>query len=238
MAEAPSAVSMQELGDLLVAQTSILRSLDECHDLCVRSELFSSGTVQKVNSCAVQFKQLSQGTIAVVRKIGPWLGEMVVFFKSIDRVSSSQVETLCGYGRQAKDLAECFRMIAKWGRMISGNFHAMKDYTSQDARKIKQRFKTAKETAEEREEEKSDKLRRAEKIRRDAKATEGKWNIARAATLWSPLGLVVTSIGSAVSHSSTEQAEKLEREAEREHSRAVQNLQEKTNDYEKAKVQY
>lgn len=229
------AVSMHELGDLMVAQTSILRSLDECHDLCVRSQLFSSGTIQKVNSCAVGFKELSTGTIAVVRKISPWCGEIVTFFRNIDG-SGNPVATLKQYGRQAKELAECFRLIAKWGRMLSGNFHAMKDYTSQDAKKIKERYKQAKDDAEDKEEKKYEKLRKAAKIREDAEAEEGRWKIALAATWWNPIALAVTGIGSAVSHSSTVDAEKLESEARSEHSRAIRNLEAKTDDYEKAKV--
>jgi len=72
--------------------------------------------------------------------------------------------------------------------------------TSQDAKKIKERYKQAKDDAEDKEEKKYEKLRKAAKIREDAEAEEGRWNIALAATWWNPIALAVTGIGSAVSH--------------------------------------
>ena len=235
MAVASVDISTTDLNELMKSHTSMLRSFQDCHDLCVQSGLFSDDAIDQIDSCAGDFKQLSQGTVVVVKRIARWLDSMVNFFQNIDGENDPAV-SLKRFGGQAKELARCFRVIAQWGRDVSGSFYAMQATTQTEAKRIKRQYREAEEYAEEVEERKEDKLRRARRIRDDARAEEGRWNTALAATWWNPIGLVVTGIGSAVSHSSTAEAEKLEREAADEYRQATRRLEQKRRENDKAQV--
>ena len=172
MMASPKAVSIADLNNLIKSHTSILHSFKECRELCVQSQLFSLDTIQQVDQCCVGFKQLSQSTHMVVKKIVHWLDEIILFFRNID--SKNKIESFKQYSKQANDLAKSFKEIAKWGRDLCGEFHEMKKHTSQDARRIEREHQEAQEYAEKVETRKHNELRRAQKIHESAEAEEGR----------------------------------------------------------------
>ena len=235
MAIASVKIPTTDLNELMKSHASVLCSFQECHDLCVKSGLFKDNAIDKIDACAIEFQHLSQNTVVVVKRISRWLDEMVEFFKNIDR-ESDPARSLKKFGKQAKELARCFKVVAQWGREVSGSFYEMQGITREEAKRIKRKYQEAEEYAEEVEERKDRKLRRARRIREEKSETEEKWDTALAFTWWNPIGLAVSGIGKAVSHTSTVEAEKLEEEAEDEHHRAASELARRQSENQKAQV--
>lgn len=210
-------------------------SFRECHDLCVSSNLFSHDTITQVDQCASDFRMLSLNTVTVSERVSGWMSGAITFFKYINNETNLE-QKYTKLGRQAKDLAKGFKVIAAWGRDVSGKLHEMQRCLMEEVDEFQQNFLAAKREAELAEERKRNNYQKAAEIRAEAEAEEGRWKTALAATWWNPIGLVVTGIGSAVSSSKTSEALSLERGAEEEHDRAVDRLRKKTREYEKAKV--
>lgn len=214
----------------------ILFAFRECHDLCVSSKLFSDDITLQVDQCAVDFRQMSLDTVTVAKRVSnQWLDTAITFFENIDDVDDPK-EMLILLGSQAKELAQCFKVIAAWARDLAGRFHKAQDGTIQEAKEFKEKFEAALQRAEDVEKQVKEEVAKARKAREQAQETESKWNICRIALSWNPIGLAVTSIGSSIAGSATAEANKIEEEAKDRLSEAQRNIEKKSSDNEKAKV--
>ena len=138
---------VDDLNNLMTSHSSILKSFRECYSLCVQSGLFSPDAIQQVSRCSLGFVQLSQGTIAVVSRISYWLESIISFYRNVDH-DNNPTETLKCLGREARDIAKCFKVIAQSGRQRSGDFHAMNDRISRDAERIRRQHQKAQDRAD------------------------------------------------------------------------------------------
>ncbi len=216
----------------------ILFSFRECHDLCVQSKLFTKEIILQIDQCAVDFRQLSLDTVSIAKRVSnQWLDSTLTFYENIDDVDDPK-EMLILLGNQARDLGYCFKIIAAWARDLSGRFHEAQDGTIKEAEEFKAAFKAASERAKKFQEELDVAHDKAEKRRENAKSVEEKWNTARLAVSWIPIGLVVTSIGCSVAQSKVAEASKLEEEAAERLRKAKEELDKKTSQREKAEVHF
>ena len=214
----------------------ILFCFRECHDVCVESELFSKETILQVDQCAVDFRQLSLDTVTVAKRVSnQWLDTAIVFFENIDQVDNPK-EMLVLLGNQARELAQCFKVIAAWARDLGGRFHQAQDGTIKEAEEFKQVFQAAVERAEEVRMQVKKQLDKATKTRQGAQGTEESWKTARVVLAWNPIGLFVTSIGSAIAEKNAAKASEMEREAAEKLRKSEDELKKKQSQYEKAKV--
>ena len=126
----------------------ILFSFRECHDVCVSSKLFGNDIILQIDQCAVDFRQLSFDTVTIAKRVSnQWLDSAIAFFENIDDVDDPK-EMLQLLGSQARELAQCFKLIAAWARNLAARFHAAQDDTIREAKEFKQAFEAAQRQAE------------------------------------------------------------------------------------------
>ena len=192
----------------------------------------------QIDQCAVDFRQLSLDTVTVAKRVSnQWLDSTITFYENIDDVDDPK-EMLILLGNQARDLGHCFKVIAAWARDLGGRFHEAQDGTIKEAEEFKAAFKAASEKAKKLQKELDAEHAKAEKRRKDAKSVEDKWNTARLAVSWTPIGLVVTNIGCSVAKSKVAVASKLEEEAAERLRKAQEELEKKKSQGEKAEVHF
>ena len=216
----------------------IMYKFKECHDLCEKSGLFSSQVTLKVDSCAVGFRQMCVKTVAVAEVFSyQWVDSTIKFYRSVRSGSRSNAEkTVVLLGKQAKEISKMFQIIADWARDLSRQFYEVQDDIRDEADEFTERCEEAVEDAETARTYRARQRNRAAYLRREAQNTEGNWKTAQAALFWNPIGLIVTSIGSAVATDKTDEARRLENEAEDKLRVAERNLSRRETDEERAKV--
>ena len=216
----------------------ILFRFRECHDICVESQLFKDSVIEKIDQCAVDFRQLSLDTVSVAQRASnQWLEEAIAFFQSIDDIDNP-AEMMTLLGGQARDLAKCFKVIAAWARDLCGRLHQAQDGTIKEAEEFKRRFKEAQERAESHSKKMKEREEKARKELQAAEEEEDRWKIARSWTSWNPIGLIVTTIGTSVAESRRKEVSDLEAEAYRLLQDAKAELKRKETQKEKADVSY
>lgn len=221
-----------------ILYAEILYCFRECHDVCIKSGLFTKDVILQVDQCALDFRQMSLDTVTVAKRVSnQWLDSAITFFENIgDFEKSDRVEMLQLLGGQARELAKCFKVIAAWARDLAGRFHQAQDGTIKEVEEFTKVFEAAVQRAKEVKEQISRELDRAAKIRQEAEETENKWKTAQVAVSWFPVGALVTGIGSAVAEKKTAAASELEREAAAKLRKSEQELNEKRSQQEKAQV--
>lgn len=216
----------------------ILYCFRECHDLCANSGLFNKETILKVDQCAIDFRQMSLDTVTVAKRVSnQWLDSAIVFFENMkDLDKSDRIEMLQLLGGQARELAQCFKVIAEWARDLGGRFHEAQGGTIQEAEEFKQKFEEAVQEAEEVKAQIERQLNEAAKLRSEAEAYENKWKTAQVAVSWIPIGAVVTGIGASVAAKQTAKANEMEREATANLRKSEQELNKRKSEKERAEV--
>ena len=214
----------------------ILFCFRECHDICVQSKLFTDVTILAVDQCAVDFRQLSFDTVSIAKRVSnQWLDVAITFFENIDDADNPE-EMLKLLGDQARELAQCFKLIAAWARDLGGRFHKAQDGTIKEAEEFKREFAAAVERANTVREQAQENLNKSEKLRQKAQETEDAWKISRVSLAWFPISFLVTGPGTAAAEKETAEASRLEAKAKEELRRCEQELAEKTSQKEKAEV--
>lgn len=159
--------------------TPILYCFRECHDLCVKSGLFTNDVILQVDQCAIVSNQ--------------WLDSAITFFENIgDFEKTDRVEMLHLLGVQARELAKCFKVIAAWARDLAGRFHTAQDGTLKEVKEFTEAFEDAVQRAQDVKGQISRELERASQLRQKAEEAENQWKTALVEVSWSPIGALVT----------------------------------------------
>jgi hypothetical protein len=213
----------------------LLYSFRECHEVCFDSNLFSTETILEVDQCAIDFRQMSLTTITIATRLSSqWLSTALMVFQNIDKIVSP-TEMILLLGRQAQDLAQCFKVISAWANDLGKRFDQAQDDTIRNVKEFKILFQEALDRAEDVKKQIQEEYKRASALREEAEANENKWAIARVALIWCPIGLFVTSIGAKKAGEKLAEAREIEKKAA-EMLRKVRNeLQEKKSQNDKAK---
>ena len=216
--------------------SEILFCFRECHDICVQSELFSDVTILAVDQCAVDFRQLSMDTVLIAKRVSnQWLDVAISFFENIDDAENPQ-EMLKLLGDQARELAQCFKLIAAWARDLGGRFHEAQDGTIKEAEEFKREFSAAVERAESVKKQAEENLDKAKKLHKEAQQSEDTWKTWKVALAWIPISFIVTVPGTAAAEKETAEASKLEAKASKKLRENEQELEKRMSQNEKAKV--
>lgn len=225
--------SMQELC------TDILSSFRECHHVCLQSQLFTKDVILKIDQCAIDFRRLSFSTVTIAQRVSnQWLDVAISFFENIDEADDPK-EVLQLLGDQAKEIAQCFKVVAAWARYLAARFFAAHDGNStieQEAKVFKQKFKAAQENAEHTKQLASEVVSRATKVRQDAKEVEDAWQSAHDILGWVPIIGLVTYVGTTTAGRKTVLASELEEKALHKLHKSEQELSQKTSQNDKARV--
>lgn len=214
----------------------ILYSFRECHDVCLHSELFTKGIILKIDQCAVDFRQLSFDTVTIAKSVSnQWLDVAITFFENIDDADDPK-EMLKLLGDQAREIAQCFKLIAAWAGNIAGRFHEAQDGIIKEA---KQAYEAAQKEAEYIQQVAKEEYARAERLR-NAEHSEGEWKTAQAFLSWIPLvsqvSQMMTAPGVALAKERVAKASELEAEARDKLRKTDQELQQKRSQNKKAQV--
>ena len=214
----------------------ILFCFRECHDVCVQSKLFKDDTILAIDQCAVDFRQLSFDTVSIAKRVSnQWLDVAIAFFENIDDADNPQ-EMLKLLGDQARELAQCFKLIGAWARDLGGRFHKAQDGTIKEAEEFKREFAAAVDRAESVRKQALEKLNKAEKLRQKAQQTEDTWKAWKVGLAWVPISLFVTGPGTSAAEKKTVEASKLEGKANEELRKNKHELEKRKSQNEKAKV--
>jgi hypothetical protein len=120
---------LDSLFESIPVLTDILFSFREFHDLCVRSRHLPDHIVIKVDQCAVDFRQMSLNTVTVSKRVSnQWLDSAIALFENIEQ-HENPCELLQLLADQARELSQCFRIIAAWARDLEKKLHAAQDLT-------------------------------------------------------------------------------------------------------------
>ena len=214
----------------------ILFCFRECHDICVKSELFTDETILAVGQCADDFRQLSMDTVSIAKRVSnQWLNAAIDFFENIDDVDNPQ-EMLKLLGDQARELAQCFKLIAAWARDLGGRFHKAHDGTIKEAKEFELEFEAAVERAESVKKQAEENLDKAKKLHKEAQQTEDMWKTWKIALAWIPISFIVTVPGTAAAEKETAEASKLEAKSSKRLRESEQEMDERMSENKKAKV--
>ena len=214
----------------------ILYHFREFHDLCVESKLFKDKTILNIDQCAVDFRQISFDTVTVAKRVSKqWLDSTIAFFENIDDVDDPR-EMLILLGRQAGDLASCFKIIAAWSRDLAGRFHQAQDGTVKEVKEFQDKFKEAEARAVDIKKQIEEKHAEAQQDREKAKDSERTWKAAVISLAWIPFGFVVTAIGASFAEGRADEMAKKAAETDEKLKTAQKELQQRTSQHERAKV--
>ena len=208
----------------------------ECHDLCISSGLFRKEILLQIAQCALHFHQMCNNTGNIARTVShQWLDSSISFFENISRVRKPK-ETLSLLGRQAKEIGQCFKIIALWTRDIAAKFHDALNNTMREAEECKRRCHDAELRAEEVRSQLRKQRESKRAIRKKAEDTEEAWKIARIATIWVPVSLFVTQVGCSIAENRRKKASEIEKKTTVELNAAEAELRKKTIDKQRIEV--
>lgn len=214
-----------------------LSMFGESHKVCVSSNLFSNTNILKIDQCAVDFRQLS-GTVEVATGVSEqWLKKVIDLFENIENVED-QSKILVLLGKQARSLAICFRLIAAWGRDLSGRLHSAKISTAKEAEEFKRGHQLAYTLAND-DKLKADKsLKSAKNLRETSESTANTWKFARKVLAIIPVSLIITQPGVSLSQQWATDALEAEQKAKRKLEDSIARLNSARIHQEKAEVVY
>lgn len=224
------------IGNMQELCTDILSSFRECHHVCLQSKLFTKDVILKIDQCAIDFRRLSFSTVTIAQRVSnQWLDVAITFFENIDEADDPK-EVLKLLGDQAKEIAQCFKVVAAWARYLAGRFYAAHDGTIQEAKVFKQVFKAAQEKAEHTKQLASEVVSKATKVRQEAKEVEDAWQSAHDILGWVPIIGLVTYVGTTTAGRKTVLASQVEEKALHKLHESEQELSQKTSQNDKARV--
>ena len=183
--------------------------------------------------CAVDFRHLSSTTATILSKVSHWLDSTIAFFEHLSTgtsVTNAEVKQFVIYGKQAKELARSFEVLAAWGRDLSGKLHEMQEMTKKEITSVQTKAEKAQLKAIRDAEAKREKLEDAVERRERTEMVQSLVP-ALAAMGISPVGLMIQSSQSA-------QARKIEKQAANEYHTAIMELQKKASKNDKTQVRH
>lgn len=220
--------------------TEILLGFQECHDVCLRSKLFTDETVLSLDQCGIEFRQLLMGTTRIAGRVSnQWLEVVINLFENINDIDDPS-EILQLLAIQARELSWSFHLIAAWGRSLNRKFSILKGSPGNTKASdiFTNEFQKAIDMAKNANIEANVKYFDAQK---DLGSKERVWQIATFILSTTPrvYGLYsIVSRGANKAHEWVEKAKEIEAAAQIELQKSYYFLNDKISDSDKAKVKY
>jgi hypothetical protein len=227
---------LEILWELRVVFADIMHSFRECHDLCIRSGLFSEEAILKIDECALEFRHLTHSAGIIAKQVSnQWLSSTISFFENIDDYNDPKA-MLVRLGTQAKELARCFQVIAAWARDLAGRFHDAQRSTSEESAGFTDRFEQAVQSASTTKSQLEEDLRKARVYREGVEDTRDDLRTTTLALIWFPFASIATGSGWAAIQHKLEDAREMEDETYRKLQNAQTDLEQKISQKEKAEL--
>ena len=214
-----------------------IQSFQVCHELCKRSGFISPATSSKVDKCAVDFRHLSSTTATILSKVSGWLDATITFFNHLSQsttITSDEEQQFVRYGKQAKELAKSFRVLAAWGRDLGGKLHEMQQVTKEEIRSEQTKTEKAQLKAVLDAEEKRERLEDAMQDRESAETLDFIGPTFAAMSISPGFGALTPALMLQASMSSrSAEARKMEKQAANEYRTAIIELRKKASENDK-----
>ena len=217
-----------------VVHLDFIRSFQVCHDLCKQSGFISRATSTKVDMCAVDFRHLSSTTGTILSKVSHWLDGTITFFEDLSKgtsVTREEVQQFVKYGKQAKELAKSFKVLAAWGRDLSGKLHLMQEETKKEI--MTEQTKTEKEQLKAVHDAKA----KREKLEDAMELRENTETVQFLVPAFAAMG-ISTHAGLMIQASQSDEARKIEKQAANEYRTAIMELRKKASENDRTQVRY
>ena len=175
----------------------VQESFRKFYDLCKESELFTADNIVKIEQCALDFRNMCSETATVSKRVSDlWLDTAIVFFENIDNFDcpKDMMELL---GKQARELAVCFKILAAWARDLAGRFHGAQTKSIKDVESYQETFKNAVTRADEFKNEAEKQCHLAKLNAAEAKASKDKWAYQQSISGSNPFYFIYSAIRAA-----------------------------------------